>query len=86
MMKKCPTYEIIYTQCTRMRTKYTESRYNSVLQNNNITASDGSKVSTYRTMMRRVNLTTRGVKKGGALYRPTSHSDYLRMHTLRRIL
>ena len=69
-----------------MRTKYTNSRYNSVLQNNNITATDGAKVSTYRTMMRRVNLTTRGGKKGGALYRPTSHSDYLRMHTLRRIL
>lgn len=62
------------------------SKYNSVLSNNNITATDGAQVSTYRTLMRRVDLKTRGGKKGGALYRPTSHSDYLRIRTLRKIL
>ena len=62
-----------------MRTKY-----NSVLQNNNITATDGSKVATYRTLMRRTNLTNKG--QGGALYTPTSHTDYLRFRTLRKIL
>ena len=64
-----------------MRTKY-----DSVLPNSNITATDGAQVSTYRSLMRRVDLTTRGVKKGGALYRSTSHSDYLRIRTLRKIL
>lgn len=63
-----------------MRTKY-----DSVLQNNNITATTGSQVATYRTLMRRVNLTNRG-PKGGALNKPTSHSEYIRMRTLRKIL
>ena len=72
-----------------MRTKYdtvlqNRAKYNSVLQNNNITATDGSQVATYRTLMRRVNLTNKG--QGGALYTPTSHTDYLRMRTLRKIL
>lgn len=63
-----------------MRTKY-----DSVLQNNNITATNGSQVATYRTLMRRVNLTNTG-PKGGALYKSTSHTDYLRVRTLRKIL
>ena len=64
---------------TMMRTKY-----DSVLQNNNITATDGANIATYRTLMRRINLTNKG--KGGALYTPTSHTDYLRYRTLRKIL
>lgn len=60
------------------------TKYDSVLQNNNITATDGSKVATYRTLMRRIDLKNKG--QGGALYTPTSHTDYLRFRTLRKIL
>jgi len=65
------------------------TRYNSVLTNQNHTADVGNTVSTYRTMMRRLDMrkpSTIPPVKGGVLYQSSSHSEYLRMRTLRKIL